>query len=220
MTYHLVSHHLCPYVQRAVIMLEEKQIRHRRSYIDLSNKPDWFRDISPLGKVPVLETAGQTIFESQVIAEYLDEVTTDSLHPSDPLDRALHRAWIAFGSETLNAIGAFYSAPSARFKEKHAALKAMFARINPQIVGPFFAGKTFHMIDAVWGPVFRYLDVFDTLGDFGLLDGLERVTLWRSELSKRPTVVGAVPDGYPDRLVAFLRRKNSEMGARARQHPI
>ena len=182
-------------------------------------KPGWFLDISPLGKVPVLETAGQTIFESQVIAEYLDEVTEGSLHPADPLDRARHRAWIAFGSETLNAIGAFYAAAPDRFDAKHATLRAMFARIEPQVAGPFFAGDEFHMIDAAWGPVFRYLDTFDRLGDFGLLDGLKQVSRWRSALARRPTVASAVPDGYPERLLDFLRRKESEIGRRARQYP-
>ena len=55
----LISHKLCPYVQRAVIALTEKGVPFERIDIDLANKPDWFLKISPLGKVPVLlvETA-------------------------------------------------------------------------------------------------------------------------------------------------------------------
>ena len=52
----LISHALCPYVQRSVILLIEQQIPFKRLDIDLANKPDWFNDISPLGKVPVLIT--------------------------------------------------------------------------------------------------------------------------------------------------------------------
>jgi glutathione S-transferase len=104
----LVSHHLCPYVQRAAIALAEKQIPFERIWIDLSNKPDWFKKISPLGKVPVLsvkQADGQetSIFESAVILEYLEETTTSPLHPVDPLERARHRGWIEFGSAVLNA---------------------------------------------------------------------------------------------------------------------
>ena len=110
---HLISHHLCPYVQRAVIVLTEKDIPHEQTYIDLANKPDWFVTLSPLGRVPVLKTGRATVFESQVIAEYLDEVTPGLLHPADPLEKARHRSWIEFGSETLNALGAFYNARSA-----------------------------------------------------------------------------------------------------------
>lgn len=80
----LVSHHLCPYVQRAVITLLEKEIPHQRTYIDLSDKPDWFQVISPLGKVPLLKIQDEILFESAVICEYLDEITLKSLHPRDP----------------------------------------------------------------------------------------------------------------------------------------
>ncbi len=88
----LVSYHLCPYVQRAVITLLEKEISHQRTYIDLSNKPDWFRQISPLGKVPLLKVSDEVLFESTVICEYLDEITPGSLYPIDPLIKAKHRA--------------------------------------------------------------------------------------------------------------------------------
>ena len=50
----LISHKLCPYVQRAVIALSEKGVAFERIDIDLANKPDWFLAISPLGKTPVL----------------------------------------------------------------------------------------------------------------------------------------------------------------------
>ena len=71
----LISHLLCPYVQRAVIVLEEKNIPYERIDIDLANKPDWFLKVSPLGKTPVLLVGDQPIFESAVICEYLDEIT-------------------------------------------------------------------------------------------------------------------------------------------------
>jgi glutathione S-transferase len=50
----LISHKLCPYVQRAVVALNEKGVPFERIDIDLANKPDWFLKLSPLGKVPVL----------------------------------------------------------------------------------------------------------------------------------------------------------------------
>lgn len=218
MTYHLISHHLCPYVQRAVIVLEEKGIAHERTYIDLADKPEWFAEASPLGKVPVLQTDGASIFESQVIAEYLDEVTEGSLHPEDPLERARHRSWIAFASETLNAIGAFYSAPAERFEEKRIALAGMFRKVAPEVAGPFFEGDGFHMVDAAWGPVFRYLDVFDRIGSFGLLEDSPEVAHWRRSLGARPTVANAVPAGYPGRLMDFLIMRNAELGRVARNH--
>jgi glutathione S-transferase len=209
---HLVSHHLCPYVQRAVIVLAEKDIAHQRTYIDLGNKPDWFRAKSPLGRVPLLEVEDQVLFESQVIVEYLDEVTTGSLHPLDSLEKARHRAWIEFGSETLKTIGAFYSAvDKATYLEKKDTLTQKFSVINSHVNGPFFSGDSFHVVDAVWATIFRYFDVFDQLLDHKILDGLDPIQQWRDVLAKRRSVIDAVPAGYPDRLKIFLRNKNSYM---------
>ncbi len=91
-TLKLISHKLCPYVQRAVISLTEKGVPFERVDIDLDNKPDWFLKISPLGKVPVLQVGDKVVFESAVILEYLEEIQPKPLHPKDPLTRAEHRA--------------------------------------------------------------------------------------------------------------------------------
>src|SRR5258707_1432742 len=115
----LISHKLCPYVQRAVIALTEKGVAFERVDIDLANKPDWFLAISPLGKTPVLLVGDIPIFESAVILEYLEETQPNPLHPADPLRRAEARAWIEFGSAVLNDIAGFYAAADeATFKTK------------------------------------------------------------------------------------------------------
>lgn len=207
---HLISHHLCPYVQRAVIVLSEKNIPHERTYIDLASKPEWFQTLSPLGRVPVLQTSGTVVFESQVIAEYLDEVTPGSLHPTDPLDKARHRSWIEFGSEMLNLIAGFYNAPdAATFKEKRIALRKKFEQIEREIAGPYFAGDTFHMIDGVWGTIFRYFDVFDRVSDFEVNIDLENVRTWRMTLAQRPSIINASPEDYRERMELFLRNRKS-----------
>src|SRR3982751_1822215 len=107
----LISHKLCPYVQRAVIALTEKGVPFERIDIDLANKPDWFLKVSPLGKTPVLLVGDHAIFESAVILEYLEETQPKPLHPADALRRAEHRAYIEYGSAVLNDIAGLYSAP-------------------------------------------------------------------------------------------------------------
>src|SRR6195952_1065845 len=120
----LISHKLCPYVQRAVIALTEKGVAFERVDIDLANKPDWFLKISPLGKVPVLLVGDVPIFESAVILEYLEETQAPPLHPADALGRAEHRGWIEFGSAVLNDIAGFYAArDEATFVVKTAQLE-------------------------------------------------------------------------------------------------
>jgi glutathione S-transferase len=207
----LISHKLCPYVQRAVIALTEKGASFERIDIDLANKPDWFLAISPLGKTPVLQVGDTAIFESAVILEYLEETQPYQLHPADPLVRAEHRGWIEFGSAVLNDIAGFYAAPDqAAFKARTAQLEQRFARLESRVAAsPWFDGENFSLVDAVFGPVFRYFDVFDDLADFGILAGKPKLARWRNSLAARPSVRAAVSADYPVLLRAFIERRNS-----------
>jgi glutathione S-transferase len=208
----LISHKLCPYVQRAVIALTEKGIPFERVDIDLASKPDWFLRVSPLGKTPVLLAGETPIFESAVILEYLEDTRTPALHPMDPLARAEHRAFIEFGSAILNDIWALYVAPDdAVFDTKVALLRDRFARVEARFKGPWFDGERFSLVDAVFGPVFRYFDAFDRIGDFGILAGLPQVAAWRAALAERPSVRGAVSPDYPALLREFLRTRGSHL---------
>ena len=217
----LISHKLCPYVQRAVIALTEKGVPFERIDIDLANKPDWFLKISPLGKTPVLQVGDTAIFESAVILEYLEETQTGPLHPADPLARAEHRGWIEFGSAVLNDIAGFYAArDEATFKARAAQLEQKFARLEARAVAaPWLDGENFSLVDAVFGPVFRYFDVFDEIGDFGILAGKPKLARWRKALAARPSVRSAVSADYPARLRDFIERRDSWLSglqARAR----
>ena len=92
--YLLVSFKTCPWVQRAAIVLREKNIVFEFRHIDPDNRPDWFLAVSPHKKVPVLRIDEKvSLFESNAIAEYLDETTEPRLHPNDPVLRAINRAW-------------------------------------------------------------------------------------------------------------------------------
>src|SRR5262245_44705320 len=205
MTLTLISHRLCPYVQRAVIALAEKGVRFERRDIDLAHKPDWFLRVSPLGKTPVLLVGETAIFESAVILEYLEETQPNPLHPADPLARAEHRAFIEFGSAILDDIAGLYAAADEiAFDAKTAALNSKFARIDARLEGPWFDGERYSLVDVVFGPVFRYLDAFDRIGDFGILTGLPKIAAWRRALASRTTVQAAVAPEYPALLREFL----------------
>lgn len=213
----LISHKLCPYVQRAAIVAAEKHIDFERADIDLANKPDWFLAISPTGKVPVLEVTEQDgsvhiLFESAVIAEYLDEISGNSLLPADPLQRARTRAWVEYASATLADIGKLYSAANAdAFEAVVNALEARFATLEMEARGPFFGGIRFGLADAAFAPVFRYLDVFERELEFTLVERGPKVAAWARELATRPSVIGAVPLDYADRLLNFVTAKNGHL---------
>ena len=215
----LVSHHLCPYVQRAAIALAEKGVPFERRTIDLADKPDWFRAISPLGKVPLLivpqpDGTEAVLFESSVICEYIEETQGGArLHSADPLTRARHRGWMEFGSAVLSDLWGFETAKDeATYEAKRLALKAKFATVEAALTeGPYFAGAAFSLVDAVFAPIFRYFDIFDTIAPTGVFDGLPRVSAWRKALASRPSVQGAVGADYAERLQVFLQRHEAHL---------
>jgi glutathione S-transferase len=207
----LISHKLCPYVQRAVVSLTEKGVPFERIDIDLDNKPDWFLKISPLGKVPVLRVGDKAVFESAVILEYLEDTQPHPLHPHDPLTRAEHRAWMEFGSTVLGDIWGLETATDeTTFKAKAKQSEARFARLETRLVAaPWFDGEKFSLVDAVFAPAFRYFDVFDKIGDFGILSNKPKIARWRAALAARLSVKSAVSPEYPDLLRAFMRKHSA-----------
>lgn len=209
----LVSHPLCPYVQRVAIVLAEKRVPFERRDIDLAQKPDWFTAISPNGKTPLLLVDDQPIFESAVICEYLEERYLPSLHPVDPLERARHRAWMEFGSTILNTIWKFYVAPNrVALDQSCQELAAKFQWVEAALEkAPFFAGAHFSIVDAVFGPIFRYFDAFERITNFGIFDATPKVNAWRRALAARDSVIRAVAPDYPNRLDAFLLTRHSEI---------
>jgi glutathione S-transferase len=120
------------------------------------------------------------------------------------------------GSSLLNAIGAFYRASDqAALAAAAADIHERFRRIEAALGGgPYFGGESFGMVDAVFGPVFRYFDVLDDVGGFDFFRDLPGVTSWRAALAGRDSVREAVSPGYRTLLRAFLENRRSALSER------
>ena len=146
----LVSFDLCPYVQRAAIVLAEKGVPFARRDVDLAAKPDWFTAMSPLGKVPLLQVGDEVLFESAVIVEYLEDTQEPALHPADPLIRARHRAWMEMGSSILADLWTIETTPDrAAFEARAASLRTKFQRLEAGLsllrrLRPLCRSRQFH----------------------------------------------------------------------------
>jgi glutathione S-transferase len=75
-------------------------------------------------------------------------------------------------------------------------------------------GEKFCLVDAVFGPVFRYFDIFDKIDHFGFFDGLPKIKVWRSHLQNRSSVREAVRLDYPELLQQFLIKRDSALSRR------
>lgn len=208
----LISHPLCPFVQRAAIVLLEKGVPFTRVDVDLAGKPDWFLALSPTGKVPLLKVSQEggddaLLFESMVICEYLEETQVGSrLYPDDALARAQQRAWIEFSTAALADVWQFLNAKDGATAEaKRTAFRDRLNRLELVVAEPYFSGAAFSMVDAVFAPLFRYFDILDPSVSLPIFDSLPRVTAWRSALATRHSVIGAVGGDYAERFRQHLR---------------
>lgn len=217
----LISHRLCPFVQRAAIILLEKGVPFDRINIDLTAKPDWFLAISPNGKVPLLRVRQQdgtdaVIFESMVICEYLNESQDGApMYPHDPLARARQRGWVEFGTATLADAWQFLNATdSAAAETKQTAFRHRLQQLEAVLgSGPYFNGAAFGMVDAVFAPVFRYFDILGPAVSRPFFENLPRVSAWRNALALRRSVIDAVGNDYAQRFKQHLRQHAARLAS-------
>jgi glutathione S-transferase len=212
MTLTLISHDLCPYVQRVAIAMYEKGIGFERISIDLHAKPDWFLQISPRGKVPVLLLDDAVLFESNAICEFIEDTQAGpKLHPTDPIPRAQHRAWMEFASATLADIWGLETATEFDpFEAKRLMVAEKILWVEKAIgPGPYFNGTEFSYVDAAFAPIFRYFDLFEKLAELALFDDTPKVRKWRATLTARPSVQQAVTTDYALLLHQFLERRDA-----------
>ena len=208
----LISFKICPFVQRSVIALKEKNVEFGITYIDLADPPDWFAKVSPLGKVPVLKVSDTVLFESAVISEYLDEVYEPRLHPESVLEKARHRAWVEFGSELLGAQFRMLMADGEEgFNKNREELKSGLARLEAAMTGsgPFFSGDRLALIDTALAPIFMRLSIVNGIRPLDLFTPDSRLDQWSTALLNRTSVKESVVPEFEELFLNFFRSKNS-----------
>ena len=215
----LISFDLCPFVQRSVITLLEKNVDFDIRYIDLAKPPQWFLDISPLGKVPALRMGDNTLFESAVINEYLDDIYPPSMHPSDPLERAINKSWIEFGSEMLFAQYRYYTAKTKDdFYHNLDELKKKIMQLDNKLSsGPFFNGDKFSLVDTAYAPLFTRLALLESLIGNDMYKDAPKVARWAENLINRDTVKNSVIPEFQEKYLAHIARAEGYAGDQFRQ---
>jgi glutathione S-transferase len=225
----LCSFKTCPWVQRAAIVLREKQVPYDITYIesDKSKRPAWFLAISPHAKVPVLQIDGkQALFESNAIAEYLDETVAPRLHPEDPIARARNRAWTDYVPTFAGAVSnTAYSDSDDEFAARASAIPGPFGKLDEALAkrgnaGPYYNGPGLSLVDAAYAPFLQRYTFMDRLRPLGIIEKFPHLAAWRDALLAAPAVqASTVPDFeavWQDNLIArgrwlgnFVARRQS-----------
>jgi glutathione S-transferase len=203
-----------------VILLRAKKVEFKVTYINLRDKPDWFLEISPHGKVPVLVVDEVPLFESNAIAEYLDEVVPPRCHPQDPIKRARNRAWTDFVGDFAKALsGTYYTKSRAETDAAIEASPKVIAKLEDAIAaergndGPYFNGPELSLVDAAYAPFLQRFAFVAAKLQTGLLKDFPLVQAWSDALLSNDVVTGAVVDFFKDEFVASLKRREFHVGA-------
>jgi glutathione S-transferase len=194
-----------------------KAVEFEVTYIDLREKPDWFLQISPHGKVPVLQVDDQPLFESNAIAEYLDEVVSPRLHPEDPFNRARHRAWTDYVPTFAAGLSVYYAKTmqdvEARLPDAHQRLTKITEALQTDAAkGPFFGGTELCLVDAAYAPFLQRFLLADRWLNTELIQAYPLVEEWAGALLGDPRVINSVPDNFQSEFIGNLKRRGLYVG--------
>lgn len=188
---------VCPYAHRTRLTLLEKQVEFKSTEIDLNNKPEWFADISPYGKVPVIKHGENRVWESTIINEYLDEVfPKPPLMPSNPGDKAIARIWIDFANVKFTPT--FYKLLLNQETEKQQELAQ---ELNNHLLfmenegigklaqnGSYWFGNFISLVDLAFYPWFERLPILEHYRGFSLPSECSRLKQWWKAMGDRDSV--------------------------------
>jgi glutathione S-transferase len=213
--YMLVSFKTCPWVQRSAIILREKNSPFEFRHIESDNRPGWFLAISPHKKVPVLRIDDkETLFESNAINEYLDEVVSPQLHPKDPIQKAINRAWTDYIPTFASSVtGCAYAATEEDYKKAIAKIPDAFDRLEKALEkqgsGPFFNGKEYSLVDAAYAPFLQRYVFLNNIRPIGQIEKFPRLKAWTEALMARPSTHSFPPAEFEAMYRENLRKRGS-----------
>ncbi|KAK4482094.1 hypothetical protein RD792_011545 [Penstemon davidsonii] len=143
----------CPFTQRVLLTLEEKHLPYELKLVDLKNKPEWFLEISPEGKVPIIKLDEKWIPDSDVITQKLEEK-----FPEPSLVTPPEKASV--GSKIFSTFIGFLKSKDPSDGTEQALLDELTA-LNKYLEenGPFINGKEVSAADLSLGPKLYHLEI-------------------------------------------------------------
>ena len=188
----------CPYARRTRMVLHEKGVEFESYEVDLENKSEEFLKASPTGKVPVVVVDGDSIYESNVVNQYLDEVTDGPrLMPEDPKRRAYARIWMAFADTDffpalfVASVGRERGFSEERISEAFERLKAALDKLEERLKGRDYLAEEYSLADIAHAGNFVRLRELEERGEVSL-DEYPNVTAWMERLESRESYKAAM----------------------------
>jgi len=211
----IVSFKICPFVQRITALLEAKEVPYDIEYISLSDKPLWFLKLAPNGQVPLLITeSDEAIFESDAIAEYIDDISTPLEAELTPVQHAKNRAWSYQASKHyLVQCSAQRSGTEVTLLERTAGLTKAFTKAEAAMSdGPYFNGTTLGNVDMAWLPLLHRAALIEKHTCYDFIRGLPKVKAWQSALLNTGLAEKSVSEDFELRFTDFYLSESTYLG--------
>ncbi|HEX4572088.1 MAG TPA: glutathione S-transferase family protein, partial [Dongiaceae bacterium] len=154
-----------------------------------------------------------SLFESGAIAEYLDETHAPRLHPADPVQRAINRAWIEYLPSAVDVIsGHAYAKTEAEFDKAAALVPAAFEKLEKAMArqsdgGPFFNGAGYSLVDAAYAPFLQRHLFLERIRKLGHIERFPRVKAWAEAIAQRPSTHSFPPAEFEAMYRDMVKRR-------------
>ncbi|AQK95477.1 dehydroascorbate reductase like1 [Zea mays] len=179
----------CPFSQRVLLTLEEKKVPYEVKLVDLGNKPEWFLNISPEGKVPLFNGGdGKCIADSDVITQVIEEKfpTPSLVTPPE---------YASVGSKIFPAFVKFLKSKDASDGSEKALLDELQALDDHlKAHGPYINGENVSATDLSLGPKLFHLQIaLEHFKGWKIPENLTNVHAYTKALFSRESFVKTKP---------------------------
>ncbi|CAN5253510.1 glutathione S-transferase family protein [soil metagenome] len=179
------------------MVLHEKGMDFETTEVDLANKSGEFLDASPTGKVPVIVVDGDSLYESNVVNQYLDEVTKEpELLPEDARERAYARIWMSLADENFfpavfgASVGRERGFSEERISNSFEKLERILSSLEEQLDGREYLTGEFSLADVAHAGNFVRLRELEEKGDVSL-GKYPNVAAWMGRIEARHSYLAA-----------------------------
>ncbi|MEH6491200.1 glutathione S-transferase family protein [Halopseudomonas sp.] len=198
---------LSPYVRKIRIQLAEQQIDYQHKHIPPRDKPEWYTDISPLGRIPAIQDGDFKLADSAVIAQYLQESRGGQPLYGNTPEQAARVRWLEkyadYELAPHSTFALFFQrvvAPNYGEKPNQAMIQAALEHHLPPLLNyleaelgnaPYFLGEQFSIADiAVCSQLINMAHAGELIDEYrwpGLSSLLSRVSSRSSVSAILPT---------------------------------
>ena len=154
-----------------------------------------------------------SLFESNAINEYLDETIAPRLHPADPVERAVNRAWTDYVPTFASIVTATaYADTEADYNKAVEQIPVPFERVEKALEkqgsGPFFNGAQYSLVDAAYAPFLQRYYFLDRVKKLGHIEKFPRLKAWMEALLQRDSTHSFPAAEFEAMYGEGLRRRN------------